>query len=155
MLLVFLHVHIYCIEHRFNVPLQVEWENPVTAVVHFPVNIQDSLMACAKNDDIEKARSIALSVIRPVVKYSAKVNVEDSRGQTALHYAELKNPPDVIKLLIKHRADINRVDTDGLTLLHYAILEQLPEVVKVLINHGADVNSQTNYRQYFFAPSRS
>merc|ERR1712059_25411 len=60
---------------------------------------------------------------------------------TPLHYAILKDNPDLIKLLISKKCDVNLADElNGNTPLYIATTLDKVDIVKQLITAGADVN---------------
>lgn len=82
------------------------------------------------------------------IKVNVDVNVKDSRGKTALHYAiELnQNSKVAITLIQDKKLDVNVKDNDGETALHKAMTkyseEQKVKVIDALINARANVNAK-------------
>lgn len=74
------------------------------------------------------------------VKADPNINEQDSRGQTVLYRAVLKNRHAHIKVLLSHGANPNLVTTRGETPLHAAIRRKDHISTQVLISSGADIN---------------
>lgn len=72
------------------------------------------------------------------------VDVRDSDGRTALHWAAIKAAhPDIVKMLLSLNASINvRDEVYGNTPLHYAVSATNIPVVDALMNAGASVDIQ-------------
>ena len=69
----------------------------------------------------------------------AWIDSKNESGWTALHYAVVKNNPEMIQLLIKSDADINKKDKKrGQTPLHFAAMTEKKEAVELLLANNAD-----------------
>ncbi len=75
------------------------------------------------------------------------VNVQDSNGRTALHYAMHNRDAQMVQFLIDNNANVNAQDSNGRTALHYAIRNNNAKMVEFLIAKGADVNLATNNKE--------
>lgn len=90
-----------------------------------------------------------LQKIRSEISKGAWLDLKNESGWTALHYAVVKNNPEIINLIIKAGADINlREEKRGQTPLHFAALTGKKEAVEILLKNKAnpeikDVNGKT------------
>jgi ankyrin repeat protein len=87
------------------------------------------------------------NIIRLLIEHGAKVNIQDNKGQTPLHYANRYNLPHSVEILIQNGADVNTQDNEGQTPLHYATSYNQDHSVEILIQNRADVNIQDNEGQ--------
>lgn len=78
------------------------------------------------------------------------VNMQDSRGNTALHYAAQKGHTEIVQLLLtkKQAIDINSQNEDGNTPLHLASLSGYREVIKVLLSCDTIDRERKNKKGY-------
>ena len=53
-----------------------------------------------------------------LVPYTADINLKNSDGWTALHYAAANGQDNIAKFLIDHGVDLNATNEDGWTALH-------------------------------------
>ena len=82
-----------------------------------------------------------LEVVRLLVtKYRASLTVEDSRRWTAIHFACLKEPVEVLRFLLDQRANPNAPVAYGATPLHIAAGQKLSPHVALLLQRKAEVN---------------
>lgn len=68
-------------------------------------------------------------------EYQTVVNIQNSTGNTPLHYAVLQNQPVIVKVLLELGADPNTCDDRGLSPLHVAV--KIPngvECVNILLS---------------------
>ena len=73
-------------------------------------------------------------------KKPEKVNVSDSFGYTALHYAAQRNKVEVVRYLLKKGAQVDIQDC-GATPLHRAAAFNAVESCQILVEAGANVNA--------------
>jgi ankyrin repeat protein len=78
------------------------------------------------------------------IRTTPDINVRDSYGRTALHYAALNGHSDAARILIHNGADVNPLAlNDGASPLHYACLNGHFHTASLLLSQGADVAVQT------------
>ena len=66
------------------------------------------------------------------------VDYKNKDGQTALHYAALRNDSQMVKLLVDNQALIDSADSLGRTPLHFASQNDSIAAAKILIEHQAN-----------------
>lgn len=99
----------------------------------------DDLFSAVQNDYTKPAD------IKPLLKFGAKVNVQDKYGTSTLAHAAKHLDVESVKLLIEAGADIHHKDNDGGTMLDYAARNQWgDDIVQLFIDAGLDVNSRSN-----------
>eukprot|EP01119_Soliformovum_irregulare_P023991 TRINITY_DN8503_c0_g1_i2.p1 TRINITY_DN8503_c0_g1~~TRINITY_DN8503_c0_g1_i2.p1 ORF type:complete len:696 (-),score=115.98 TRINITY_DN8503_c0_g1_i2:42-2129(-) len=78
---------------------------------------------------------------RMLIKKGAKVNVQNSHGETPLHKAIFNSSVRVIliELLLQEGADINLRTNRGVTALHFAVNLGRNDIISLLLRHGADL----------------
>lgn len=69
----------------------------------------------------------------------AKVNVQESDGQTALHVACQFENTDIVKSLMRNGADVNILDNKKQSALQTSILRGPDATTRYLLKNGADV----------------
>lgn len=62
----------------------------------------------------------------------------DGDGWTVLHYAAIRNKPQLVRILIDKGADINVQSKYKRTALHYAAMFEHSDIVRILVEAGAD-----------------
>jgi hypothetical protein len=73
------------------------------------------------------------------------VNLTNSKGRTALHYAAYCGHSAVVELLLAQEGiNVNLKDSLGYTALHWAAIEGHQGVVELLLQNGADINEKNN-----------
>ncbi|GLG98374.1 Poly [ADP-ribose] polymerase tankyrase, partial [Gryllus bimaculatus] len=119
-------------------------------------------------------RQRQIEVVRLMLKHNAKVNLKDSEGCTALHYAMHSDWPlwegysptisetgkyadvkrvdhelqlEIVKLLLDHDAEVDVKDGEGCTPLHLASRDCDLQVVKLLLDCHADPLTLDNKHQ--------
>jgi hypothetical protein len=101
--------------------------------------------------------------IKRIVNEGANVNVPDTDGWTACHWAASKGHDKAISLLSKLGADINLKDSHGSTPLHWAAAHGHRAAIEVLCSLGAKLEAQDSvsthvelatplFRPTYFAP---
>ena len=81
------------------------------------------------------------TVQKYVEKIGVDVNARDDLGNTALHYAALKNRFDVVAYLISKKADVNAINQYKQPVFQLAIDGQSSESLKLLLENGADIRT--------------
>jgi ankyrin repeat protein len=94
------------------------------------------LLQAVENGNLEGVRELLASHIVP------DIEVNDSRGWTALIHATGNNHADMLKLLIDNGADVNAKDKDGRTALLTAATWNYINIAKMLIDNGANINAK-------------
>ncbi len=85
-----------------------------------------------------------LKTIDKLIERGADVDIENYKGQTALHLAasrSFENTP-IVEKLVKAHAKLDIIDNEGLTPLHFAVQNGHGNITALLIQLGADVNRQ-------------
>jgi ankyrin repeat protein len=82
--------------------------------------------------------------VRALLKQAADVNGAQGDGMTALHWAALKNDPDLAQLLLFAGANVKATTRIGAyTPIILAAREGNATAMEVLVKAGADINSKT------------
>lgn len=84
-------------------------------------------------------------VVDLLVQLGANVSLQDSEGDTALHYAAFGNQPMTAAALLKGGADGNKLNKNKCSPLHVAVNKGYTEVVKTLLSYSCDANAQDSY----------
>ena len=81
-----------------------------------------------------------------LIKFGAKMDLQDKHGQTALHYAAFnyRESCDVLSCLVKNGANVNACTNDNCTPLMIASENFKVNVVTFLVEHGANLDMQDN-----------
>jgi ankyrin repeat protein len=82
------------------------------------------------------------NIVSLLVAYHADVNASNRFGQTAVHWAALRNDPGALLLLLANKADVNAADVGGVTPLHNAVSFRRVSNVLLLLEHGANPNAR-------------
>mmetsp|Transcript_26063 Transcript_26063/g.42509 ORF Transcript_26063/g.42509 Transcript_26063/m.42509 type:complete len:387 (+) Transcript_26063:49-1209(+) len=87
---------------------------------------------------------IMADIIRELVRYGAKVDRPDKKGNTPLFTAVRENSYYAVKALLKFKANVNVVDARDMqdTPLHVAVERGNAEIVKLLVNAKAKLNAK-------------
>lgn len=85
------------------------------------------------------------AVVELLVQMGANVNLQDSEGDTALHYAAFGNQPSAATALLKGGADGNKRNKNKCSPLHVAVNKGHSEVVKTLLCYSCNVNAQDSF----------
>jgi Ankyrin repeats (3 copies)/Ankyrin repeats (many copies) len=88
----------------------------------------------------EAAKAGYINWIRTLIKMGINPNVRDGDQFTALHWATIKNKPNLVEVLIDVGANPNAKNSYGDTALHEAVAHL--NIVKMLIKAHANVNSR-------------
>eukprot|EP00359_Climacostomum_virens_P010630 CAMPEP_0204909860 /NCGR_PEP_ID=MMETSP1397-20131031/8489_1 /ASSEMBLY_ACC=CAM_ASM_000891 /TAXON_ID=49980 /ORGANISM="Climacostomum Climacostomum virens, Strain Stock W-24" /LENGTH=280 /DNA_ID=CAMNT_0052079805 /DNA_START=50 /DNA_END=892 /DNA_ORIENTATION=+ len=96
-------------------------------------------------------------VERLLFKDKDLLNVRDKLSMTGLHWAALRNYPDLVKLLISYGADLNAQDISHRTPLILALKKTNVKVVQELLIAKADpfIKTSSNKRAINFAKSEA
>ena len=78
-----------------------------------------------------------------LLKYGAKVNLQEFNGAAPLHFGCWNGSVEVCTALLDAGADINLKDQYGRTPLYYSVQHKHPEIVKLLLSRHADPSIQT------------
>ena len=79
-------------------------------------------------------------MLAELLKHGTDVNARDWYGRTWLHYAALKETPDLAGWLLKHGAEIDAIDhQSGTTPLGLAAWNGGADIVDFLLVHGANL----------------
>ncbi len=99
-------------------------------------NKNSNVNEAVSNNDIES--------LKAAVNKGADVDAKNSKGQTALHIAAMKNNKEMAEFLIKKGADLNVKDNFGETPLFYAIRFGSSDVFSLLMSNKADMDIVNN-----------
>ena len=72
-----------------------------------------------------------------LIDEGADVNIPDSTGRTALHYASIKGDDKIVKCLLDAGANVGAQNLEGMTALHYASQHGHKEIVQRLMSHSS------------------
>ncbi|XP_053401216.1 ankyrin-3-like [Mercenaria mercenaria] len=85
-----------------------------------------------------------------LLKAGGDVNARDSKGNSPLHRAVMREDISIISLLLEHGADVTIKNNEGLLALHTCCnssgSDTMVTAMKTLISHGSDVNSTDHFR---------
>ena len=89
----------------------------------------------------------------PILAAHIDINIQDTDGQTPLHYAAAAELGDIdpmnviITLLLENGADVHKKDRAGKTPLHIAAYSMSCSVIPALLQAGARINDRDNTGQ--------
>lgn len=86
------------------------------------------------------AREGELDNLIKCIESGVSVDLKDSEGRTALHWAVDRGHLNITEALVKEKADINAKDNEGQTPLHYAAVCEREPIAKFLVKENADMN---------------
>lgn len=81
------------------------------------------------------------TVLLLLAKYNANADVQDTNGDTPLHYSIKFGILRVIENLLSYKASVNLHNNKGNTPLHEAVLHDKSKIVPLLLINGAAVDS--------------
>ncbi|BBN02767.1 hypothetical protein MPTK1_2g17950 [Marchantia polymorpha subsp. ruderalis] len=90
----------------------------------------EPIHVCAREGDI--------AGLNQQLESGTAVDLNDSDGRTALHWAADRGHLHAVELLLAKGAQINSKDLEGQTALHYAATCEQEDIAKYLISKGAD-----------------
>ncbi|XP_073975399.1 transient receptor potential cation channel A1 isoform X5 [Rhodnius prolixus] len=76
-----------------------------------------------------------------------RLNVQDSRGRTAIHLAASRNRLNILQFISNHGGDLNLKDKQGNTPLHLAVEQDAHDAIDFLLQNGADPNMLNEKKQ--------
>lgn len=91
----------------------------------------DAIHVFAQEGDEEK--------LLKCIECGVPLNLKDSEGRTALHWAVDRGHNNITSLLLNKNADVNAKDDEGQTPLHYAAVCDRADIAELLVRHGADI----------------
>jgi ankyrin repeat protein len=80
------------------------------------------------------------NMVELLLQYGASLEILDSAGLSALHWASKADHLETTRLLLSRGAEVDRFGSDEKTALHSAMLADQRPMVELLIDNGADVN---------------
>ncbi|CAG9333883.1 unnamed protein product [Blepharisma stoltei] len=83
-------------------------------------------------------------IIKKILSCGFDVDIENSRGKTALFYAVSKGYNDIIQILCKNNANVNKKDKSGKSSIYKTIKAGNDKAFTLLIQFGADLNCVDN-----------
>lgn len=100
------------------------------ANVDIPIQRCDFSYFSKKTNDsstllIESVRSKNIKIVNLLILYNANVNLQDSKGLTALMWATKKECKNIVDILLKAYADISIKDNNGYTALNLSTKDKL------------------------------
>ncbi|XP_050203829.1 acyl-CoA-binding domain-containing protein 1-like [Mercurialis annua] len=72
------------------------------------------------------------------------VNLKDSEGRTAMHWAVDRGHLNAVEALVGMNADVNAKDNEGQTPLHYAAVCDREAIAELLVKQNADTSLKDN-----------
>jgi ankyrin repeat protein len=81
-----------------------------------------------------------IAAVRNLVKDASKINVSETDGTTALHWAVRQDNLDIIRLLVRSGANVKAANRYGVTPLSLAAESGNVEIIELLLREGADAN---------------
>jgi len=107
-------------------------QNKTTSINYQDNKGQTLLMLLAERDEHNKIMKFALE------KLFADLNLQNRKGQTALHFAVLAGNIFMVKLLLQYNALLDIQDHEGKTPLFYAVEKNHVEIAELLLQAGAN-----------------
>lgn len=92
----------------------------------------DAIHAFAREGDLDN--------LIKCIESGVSVDLKDSEGRTALHWAVDRGHLNITEALVKEKAEINAKDNEGQTPLHYAAVCERESIAKFLLKENADMN---------------
>lgn len=91
----------------------------------------DAIHAFAREGDEEK--------LLKCIESGVPLNLKDSEGRTALHWAVDRGHMNITSVLLNKNADVDAKDDEGQTPLHYAAVCDRAAIAELLVKYGADI----------------
>ena len=79
-------------------------------------------------------------MVRQLLKRGAKIDQQNSSGDTALHLAAANGHRTVVSLLVGSQSDVDLKNLEGQTALHLAAASGQTDIVELLLDHGAKID---------------
>jgi ankyrin repeat protein len=104
-------------------------------------NIQPIHLACYNT---------SLDIVKKLIDYGHKLNINDEENSNALHYASENNvdPLNIIKFLLEKGLEINLKNDIGYSAFHIICQYQSIEVIKFCIDFGASIEEPDDHGCY-------
>ena len=82
-------------------------------------------------------------IVKQLIRYGAKVDSVDDKGETPLFTAVIRNNEEVVHLLLKLGASLDIRNNKNETILEFALMWNVKvKIVKILLNFGVDINAR-------------
>lgn len=81
-------------------------------------------------------------MVRLLLDRGADLEIEDSIGGTALHWASARNQLETVKFLLSRRAEIEKTGLEQVTPLHSAVSAGYLQMTQLLLDGNADINAR-------------
>ena len=107
-------------------------QNQATSINYQDNKGQTLLMLLAEKDEHNKIMKFALEQL------SADSNLQNRKGQTALHFAVIAGNIFMVKLLLQHNSLLDIQDHEGKTPLFCAVEKNHVEIADLLLQAGAN-----------------
>lgn len=110
-----------------------------------------ALLSAGANPNIKIGRShlgsslihlaSSAEILKELISYGARVDAQNSYGETPLHWAATGNL-EIVRELLKHGASVNLRNRKGNTPLNFSLKTSNKnlEIIKELLKYGADIN---------------
>lgn len=116
---------------------------------HFPLNsatLKENLTALmvASDSGLEDNAKVLLQ------QEGIQLDIQDSKGKTALMKAVDSKSKQIVELLINHDANIDLQDLDGKTALVHSVRNDLQEITQLLLQRGANTHVEDSKKLIAF-----
>ncbi|PAV56248.1 hypothetical protein WR25_15689 isoform A [Diploscapter pachys] len=112
---------------------------PLAALIPHQDHEGNTVLHVAARNSQSYALKTFLSAV-PQQNKATVVNIQNERGQTALHCAIRAGDPDSVHYLMSNQADANITDKHGNTSLHYLADAYNEAIYKELLERASDLN---------------
>ena len=107
----------------------------------------DTASTQAANQDLAAALKLTVAnkakrIFGAVTQGANELDAIDQNGRTALHWAALKNEPEIAILILQHGGDADATTSKAETPLHFAARHNAPEIADELLSYGAALEAQ-------------
>src|SRR5580765_5193717 len=107
-----------------------------------PTFLASSLMAASPSARlVDAVKNTDKASARSLLEQHADVNVPETDGTTALHWAARWDDVETAQLLIRSGANAKAANRDGVTPLSLACINGSAPMVELLLKAGADANT--------------
>lgn len=105
------------------------------------INLKDKLGRTPLMEAVIKGD---LNIVKALLSAGANVNIHESSGWTALHFAAQAYSYEITKILLESSAEVDAIDNQGSTPLFRSLFgsKGRGEVIELLLRNGADRNKQ-------------